>query len=179
MISITARIRKLVADFKEEIEKFRQRKREEAPHVPTQWTKDVEKIRERAPGDRPEALIKERVHELKTKSEDRTVKRPGLFLRDIGRLIGYVEHQVKDPTKQGLKELLEALSNEISTAAKKGEYVLPKEKQIEILESAGKLKDTGELVKLIADLFAEAYAGVRATLQSVTSILRKVSRDLG
>ena len=168
MISITAGIRKL-AEILAGI-----------PGIPTKWIRDLQKIREKAPEDRSEGLIRQRVHDLKTKVEDKPVKRPGLFIRDIGRLINYVENEVKDPTKQGLKQILVDLSNDVSVAVKKGEFILPKDRQIEILESAGKLKDTGNLLKLIADLFSEAYEGVRQpTLKSLTAILRKVSENLG
>jgi hypothetical protein len=181
MIPITSGLRKLVAviaGLKEDIEEFRKRKNPEGPAIPTQWHQDIKKIREKQPEDTSEKLVKERVHELKQKASDRPVKRPGLFMRDLGRILAYVEHQVVDPTKQGLKQILVSLSNDVSAAARKGEYTLPKEKQTEILESAGKLKDSGKLIQLIADLFEETYEGVRTKKTGIADLIRGLSRKL-
>jgi hypothetical protein len=164
MISITTGLRKLVAiiaDLKEDIEEFKRRKHPEGPAVPTQWKKDIQKIREKAPEDTSEGLKKERVHKLKQEVADKPVARPGLFIRDANRIMAYVEHEVADPTKQGFKQLLVGIINDVSAAARKGEYVFPKGKQVELLESAGKLKDSGKLLQMLADLFAETYEGVK------------------
>ena len=158
MIPITSGIRKLIAviaGLKEDIEEFRKRKHPEGPAVPTQWQKDIQKIRDKAPEDSSEGLRKERLQDIKQKAVNKPIARPGLFIRDANRIMAYVEHEVDDPTKHGFKQLLVDLINDASAAARKGEYILPKGKQIELLESAGKLKDSGKLLQMLADLFAE------------------------
>jgi len=159
MISIAAIIRRL------------------AVGIPTQWIKDVERLRERQP-ERSETLIRERMEDIKKKTQNKPVKRPGLFLRDLNRVTQYIT-QVKDPTKQGLILLLQELSNQISAAARKGEVTLTKKQQDEILESAGKLDDPGELLQHIADLFNEVYEGVRDRKASIAEVIRNLIFAIG
>jgi hypothetical protein len=137
MISITTILRRL-AGLKEDIEEFKKRKEKEPGHA--------------------EPLIKDRADSLKEKAQDKPITRPSLFMRDIGRIISYIEKEIKDPTRQGLKQLFTDLSNQVSF--EKG-YTLTKGKQLEILDSASKIKDSGTLLQSISNLFNEVYEGVR------------------
>jgi len=162
LLPITAKLRSLLADV----------------GIPKEWLKEVERRREQAPGDQAEKLIQERVHDLKTKAKDVPVKRPGLFLRDLNHILSYVEHDIKDPTKMGLKTILVMLSNDVAKGARKEPgYVLPRDQQLDILDAAAKLKDSAKLIQMIANLFDEVYEGVRKA--AISRLIRKMAVAIG
>jgi uncharacterized protein YicC (UPF0701 family) len=78
MLCISKLIRDVLAGLEEDIKKFKQRKEKE-PH-------------------QADPLIKDRADSLKEKAQNRDIKRPSLFLRDAGRVISYIEKEIKDPT---------------------------------------------------------------------------------
>ena len=147
--------------------------------IPLQWKKDLEKMREKEPEKNPMGLIKERVKEIKDKLHDLPIKSPGLFLRDLHRILSYLDKEVSDPTKQGLKTLLMELIEKVTVEAKKGEYTLPRDEQIEMLESAGRIKDPGKLVQYVSNLFSEKYEGIKERKATLAEVIRRMAARIG
>ena len=153
--------------------------------IPEQWKKDVERIKERGKETSPQTLLKEKAVELKNKITDRTIKRPGLFLRDLHRIISYIDHDINDPTKHGLVQDLSSFSNQISTEARKGEVKLPADTQTKFVTTAERLKDDGTLLTQLANLFNEQYelkpkkACISQLLRTVVGFTSQLKQDLG
>jgi len=135
--------------------------------IPTQWVKDVKKLKERQETG-PQGLIFERAEFLKEKNIDKPIKKPAYFLRDIEHLISHI-NKIKDPTRLGILEVLIRFKNDIMPALRKGEAILPKSFQDQVIAMASKLKDDGTLLTLIGNLFSETYK--RA---SISDIIRKI-----
>ena len=126
--------------------------------IPEAWKKDVQRIKERGREVSPQQLIQEKGDELKKKLIDRTIKKPGLFLRDTHRILTYINTDVKDPAKHGLSQDLSSLANQVTSEARKGEEIkLPAEKQTNFITTAEKLKDDGTLLNMLSELFNEQY----------------------
>lgn len=141
--------------------------------IPEQWKKDVERIKEHGKETSPQNLLKEKAVELKNKITDRTIKRPGLFLRDLHRIISYIDHDINDPTKHGLVQDLSSFSNQISTEARKGEVKLPADTQTKFVTTAERLKDDGTLLTQLANLFNEQYE-LKPKKSCISQLLRSL-----
>jgi hypothetical protein len=125
--------------------------------IPEEWKKDVQRLKERGKEISPKDLLREKSEEIKKKTQERVIKQPGLFLRDLHRLLSYIEKDIQDPTKHGLVQELSNLANQISSEARKGEAKLPAEDQVKFLTTAERLKDDGTLLSMLSSLFSEQY----------------------
>jgi len=143
-----------------------------ADEIPQDWLKTREKLKEKRE-EAPQDAIKERAQGLKNKAVDKIPAKPSLFLRDTNSLIKYVDTSVMDPKKHGLKQILVRFVNDFRL----NEPRLPKEFQVEVINMASELKDSGELIEKIKKLFSEEHDTGRPPKKAVWELLRKLAHS--
>ena len=158
MISIADVIRRAF-NPKEELERFREQKRQRehqyTQFISPEWQKKREEIQERVE-ESPRALIEQQADRIKREIVDKSIKEPGRFRKELDKLISFV-HGMKDPTRQGLVSSLLQFFNDFSQSVRKESPKVSKGIQIDLIEQAEKIADSGKLLSMMADLFSERY----------------------
>lgn len=140
-------------------------------NVPESWKKELLQKREKT-DDLSETLKREKAQSIKT--EDREIKKPGLFIRYLKKITDYVSG-LNDPSKRSLFDDLVDLSQDITPKLrKKQEFLFKKEKQDQLVSKAKKLKDDGTLLMYLGELINEKYpAMIRRA--SISDLLRETA----
>jgi hypothetical protein len=161
-------------EVKEWLQKKRQEKKEVHPQV-TQWLKEVKREKQEP---HPEKLIQEQAERLKGKAEDRII-REGRFVRDLNKILVYLADKVTDPTRQGLIRSLVELSHEATLPKiQQKAFILKAETQKNLIDQAAKLKDSGNLLQMLSNLFTETYEELFKKKSSIGSLLIKIAQFL-
>jgi len=160
-------------EVKEWLQKNRQEKKEVHPQV-TQWFKEVKKEKQEP---HPEKLIQEQAERVKGKAEDRVIKE-GRFIRDLNKVLKYLADKVTDPTRHGLIKSLVELSHEATPSKiQQKAFILKAETQKDLIDQAARLKDSGDLLQMLSNLFTETYEERKRTprFASISDILKKIA----
>ena len=129
----------------------------------------------------PKEWLRTREHMQKT--EDKPITKPGLFLRDVQKVISYLDklefkkvdnrkERELDDLRKGLIAMLRDMANEVSH--KKMEAILKQGLQKEILEKVTDLQDS-TLMTMVKNLLNEAYEEQYKKRASIVEMLRKLA----
>jgi len=100
-----------------------------------------------------EPTSKSLIPQIKKETKDVKIKHPGLFRRDLERIINYTGSKIKDPKKHGLIQDLLGISNDL-----RQDYVLTKGTQNLILDKTMNFGDPLELPQHLKRLFEQTHA---------------------
>ena len=141
--------------------------------IPESWHRDVQRIREHQPADADQNLVRERVDVLKAHAEDKVIKKPSLFLRDIGRILNHLR-DIRDPKRQGLISDFITFQNDFRPTEAK----LSAAFQIQAYDKAGALSDSAQLIEKLANLFSETYDLPMPRRRTVADMVRRLAMSL-
>lgn len=114
---------------------------------------------------------------LRDKVVDTEIKKPSLFLRDLGRVIDYIG-TMEDPKKHGIIQDLSKFNNDFRPKKDTHKYpVLTKNFQQDMIDSAANLDNNARLIEMLRKLFMEEYE-TGTPVRKKKACIAKVLRDI-
>lgn len=115
---------------------------------------------------------------IRSKVVDKEIKKPGLFLRDLGRVIDYIG-AMSDPKKHGIIQDLTKFRNDFRPERDTQKYpTLTKNFQEDMIDSASNLENNAPLIEMLRKLFMEEYetgTPIKRQLKAISEAIRSMA----